>query len=97
MPLYEYHCTSCGQRFEVLQRFSDAPLRECPQCGGAMTKLISAPALQFRGSGFYLTDYGRSGGRKSDGESSGGEKPAASSEAKPAADSASAKTPAETK
>jgi putative FmdB family regulatory protein len=69
MPLYEYHCTSCGQRIEVLQRFSDAPLRECPQCGGALTKLISAPALQFKGSGFYLTDYGRGGSRSSTGES----------------------------
>ena len=50
--------SACGQRLEVLQRFSDAPLRECPQSGGALTKLISAPALQFKGSGFYVTDYG---------------------------------------
>jgi len=87
MPLYEYHCTSCGKRLEVLQRFSDAPLRECPHCGGALTKLLSAPALQFKGSGFYLTDYGRSGGRKSEGESSSGAKPAAPADAKPASES----------
>ena len=101
MPLYEYHCTSCGQRLEVLRRFSDAPLRECPHCGGSLTKLISAPALQFKGSGFYLTDYGRAGGsRKTDGESgkseSAGEKSASSeskatgSDSKPATDSKSA-------
>jgi putative FmdB family regulatory protein len=72
MPLYEYQCTGCGQRIEVLRRFSDAPLVECPHCGGVLTKLASAPALQFKGSGFYLTDYGRAGGdRRTEG---GGEK-----------------------
>ena len=87
MPLYEYHCASCGQRLEVLQRFADAPLRDCPHCGGVLSKLLSAPALQFKGSGFYLTDYGRSGGRKAEGEGVSGEKAAASADAKPAADS----------
>jgi putative FmdB family regulatory protein len=90
MPLYEYRCTGCGQRIEVLQHFSDAPLRECPHCGGTLKKLLSAPALQFKGSGFYLTDYGRSGGRKGDagGETGEGAKAAAPSvDSKPAAES----------
>jgi len=62
MPLYEYQCAGCGERIELLRGFNQPPLTECPQCGGALTKLISAPAIQFKGSGFYLTDYGRGGG-----------------------------------
>lgn len=61
MPLYEYECQECGERTEVVRRFDDAPLTICSTCGGALKKLISAPAIQFKGSGFYLTDYGRSG------------------------------------
>ena len=61
MPLYEYECQACGHRFEVIQKFSDAPPSECPKCGGAVEKLVSSPAIQFKGSGFYLTDYGRGG------------------------------------
>lgn len=61
MPLYEYECQSCGHRFEVIQKFSDAP-PVCPKCGGPVEKLVSSPAIQFKGSGFYLTDYGRGGG-----------------------------------
>ena len=64
MPLYEYECSACAHRFEVIQKFSDAPIDTCPTCGGAVTKLFSSPAIQFKGSGFYLTDYGR--GDKSD-------------------------------
>ena len=113
MPLHEYRCTSCGHSLEVLQRFNAAPLRECPQCGGALTKLISAPALQFKGSGFYLTDYGRAGGgRKPESDAgkgeSAGEKPASpeskatGSDSKPVTESKPAAdskppTPTETK
>ena len=61
MPLYEYECSACAHRFEVIQRYSDAPIEICPKCGGAVTKLFSSPAIQFKGSGFYLTDYGRGG------------------------------------
>jgi putative FmdB family regulatory protein len=61
MPLYEYECLACGHRFEVIRKFSDTPLSECPKCGGVVEKLISSPAIQFKGSGFYLTDYGRGG------------------------------------
>ena len=81
MPLYEYKCASCGDVFEVIQKFSDEPLHEHPGCGGALEKLISASALQFKGSGWYVNDYGRnnsSGREKSKSESSEGK----SSEAK---------------
>ena len=57
MPIYEYLCTSCKERHEIIQRISDAPLTHCPKCGGEMKKLISSPAIQFKGSGFYKTDY----------------------------------------
>lgn len=57
MPIYEYQCTQCRERQEVIQRFSDAPLSHCPSCGGDMKKLPSSPAIQFKGSGFYKTDY----------------------------------------
>ena len=57
MPLYEYQCTSCGERVEIIQRSSDSPHGHCPKCGGEMKKLFSAPAIQFKGSGFYKTDY----------------------------------------
>lgn len=66
MPLYEYECESCSHRFEVIQKFSDAPISVCPKCGGAVQKLLSSPAIQFKGSGFYLTDYGRGTGSKSE-------------------------------
>ncbi|MHB0969948.1 MAG: FmdB family zinc ribbon protein [Thermoanaerobaculia bacterium] len=59
MPLYEYMCKSCEERVEAIQRFSDSPYTICPTCGGELKKLISSPAIQFKGSGFYLTDYGK--------------------------------------
>ena len=61
MPLYEYECQECGERTEVIQRMSDVPPTICADCGGKLKKLISAPAIQFKGSGWYVTDYGRSG------------------------------------
>lgn len=61
MPLYEYECGGCGHRFERIQKFSDPPITECPKCGGAVQKLLSSPAIQFKGSGWYITDYARSG------------------------------------
>ena len=57
MPLYEYQCAKCGERVEIIQRISDPPYTHCPKCGGEMRKLISSPAIQFKGSGFYKTDY----------------------------------------
>ena len=62
MPLYEYSCQNCGEKFEVMQKFSDAPLTNHEGCGGAVQRLLSAPALQFKGSGWYITDYARNSG-----------------------------------
>jgi putative FmdB family regulatory protein len=59
MPLYEYKCTKCHATTEVLQRVKDAPLRKCPKCGGRLVKLISSPAIQFKGNGWYITDYAK--------------------------------------
>jgi putative FmdB family regulatory protein len=61
MPLYEYQCKKCKHRFEKIQQYSDAPIKKCPKCNGPVEKLISAPAVQFKGSGFYSTDYPKSG------------------------------------
>ncbi len=62
MPLYEYQCEECGGRFERIRKFSDPPLEEpCPKCGGPIKKLISSPAIQFKGKGWYVTDYAKSG------------------------------------
>ena len=71
MPLYEYQCPRCG-RFELIQKFSDEPLRTCPTCGGEVQKMLSAPAIQFKGTGWYITGYARKGG--------GGEKKAGGKE-----------------
>ena len=57
MPLYEYQCAQCGERIEIIQKLSDPPYTHCPKCGGEMKKLLSAPAIQFKGSGWYKTDY----------------------------------------
>ncbi len=57
MPLYEYQCVQCGERVEIIQKVSDPPYTHCPKCGSEMRKLFSPPALQFKGSGFYKTDY----------------------------------------
>jgi putative FmdB family regulatory protein len=63
MPLYEYQCEACAQRFEVIQKFSDPPATVCRVCGsGPVQKLLSSPAIQFKGSGWYITDYARKSG-----------------------------------
>jgi putative FmdB family regulatory protein len=70
MPLYEYQCESCGERFEVMQKFADAPVTLHEKCGGSVRRLLSVPALQFKGSGFYINDYAKSGsGSDANGES----------------------------
>ncbi|HUJ14130.1 MAG TPA: FmdB family zinc ribbon protein [Thermoanaerobaculia bacterium] len=83
MPLYEYQCTKCGERTEIIQKMSDPPYEHCPKCGGDMRKLLSSPAIQFKGSGFYKTDYASKpsesksdskSGTASDGKSSSTEK-----------------------
>ena len=61
MPIYEYECEKCGHRFEKIQKFSDPPLETCDKCGGPVHKMQSAPAFQFKGTGWYVTDYAKSG------------------------------------
>src|SRR5438093_1513134 len=86
MPLYEYQCDACGHRFEIIQKMSDAPLETCPSCGGMVRKLQSAPAFQFKGTGWYVTDYARkeSEASKTDGASKDGSKEAPDKTEKPA-------------
>ncbi len=72
MPIYEYECLQCGQRTERLQRMDEPPLAACPACGGPVKKLFSAPAAHFKGSGWYVTDYGGHG--KDKGAEGGGAK-----------------------
>jgi putative FmdB family regulatory protein len=61
MPLYEYECEQCGATFEVIQKFSDHSVTTCRTCGGTVRRLLSAPAIQFKGTGWYITDYARKG------------------------------------
>jgi putative FmdB family regulatory protein len=61
MPNYEYLCKKCGHRFEKIRKFSDKQLRKCPECGGVIEQVISAPAVQFKGSGWYVNDYPKKG------------------------------------
>ncbi len=103
MPNYEYLCQKCGHRFEKIQKFSDRMLKKCPECGGKIEQVISAPAVQFKGSGWYVTDYakksatlpasGSDSGGKSDSKSESGKDPAASKDsgASSGSDSASKK------
>lgn len=56
MPLYEFICHGCRHQFEVIQKFSDPPVEDCPECGGYVDKLLSAPAIRFKGAGWYVTD-----------------------------------------
>ena len=70
MPLYEYSCLNCDGKTEVIQKFSDAPLKICPTCGGRVEKLISSSAIHFKGTGWYITDYGRKGDNNGSGAKS---------------------------
>jgi putative FmdB family regulatory protein len=69
MPLYEYECKKCGHRFERIQKFSDPMVKKCPECGGKVEQMISAPAVQFKGSGWYVTDYAKRSGSASGSDS----------------------------
>jgi putative FmdB family regulatory protein len=91
MPIYEYHCLNCDKNFEKIQKFSDEPLTTHPECGGPVERLLSAPAFQFKGSGWYITDYNKTG--SSSPASSGGKEPASE---KPPAEK-KAETKSETK
>ena len=76
MPLYEYQCKKCHHRFERIRKFSDPHVKKCPDCGGPVEQVVSAPAVQFKGSGWYVTDYGKKGstGTASSNGESGGKK-----------------------
>jgi putative FmdB family regulatory protein len=93
MPLYDYRCDKCDETFEVLQKFSDEPLKVHEGCGGHVERLLSPPALQFKGSGWYVTDYAKGG--KSPSTSGNGhsesKKSESKSESKPASSSSSEK------
>jgi putative FmdB family regulatory protein len=85
VPLYEYQCKKCKHRFEKIQKFSDRPLKKCPECGGPLEQLLSAPAVQFKGSGWYVTDYAKKTMRTAEsGASPDAAKDGAGSQAKPA-------------
>lgn len=106
MPLYEYRCNQCGHRFEKIQNFSAEPETVCPKCGGMLQRPLTAPALQFKGAGWYVNDYApkatssssdkpAEGGAAADGKPATESKPAAESkpatESKPAATESAAK------
>ena len=99
MPMYEYECDACGHRFEKIQKFSDPLEDTCPKCGGHVHKLMSSPAIQFKGSGFYITDYpkgDKGSAPKSDGgkadRAAKGDTPAASADAGSKTEKSSAST-----
>jgi len=94
MPLYEYHCHKCGKNLEVLQKFSDEPLKVHENCGGELERLISAPSFQFKGSGWYVTDYGKGGQSPA---SNGKTESKSSDSSSSSSSSSSDKKPADTK
>ena len=101
MPLYQYQCESCAKRFERIQKYSDPPIETCPSCGSHVKKLMSSPAIQFKGSGFYITDYpkkSQSEGGKSQTDSGKSQSDAGtkSESSSGSSDSGSSSTPATT-
>jgi putative FmdB family regulatory protein len=80
MPLYEYLCKKCGHRFEEIKKFSDKQPKKCPECGGVIEQVISAPAVQFKGSGWYVTDYAKKSSAPSASSSEGGKSEGGSKE-----------------
>ena len=107
MPIYEYEyarvnciffwqrCKKCAHRFEVIQKVSDAPVKKCEKCKGKAERLISSPAIQFKGSGWYVTDYARKGSgsdRESESKSSSSSESSSSSDNKKTSDKKKAKT-----
>jgi putative FmdB family regulatory protein len=93
MPIYEYRCKKCQHTFERIQKFSDPHVKKCPECGGAVEQVLSAPAVQFKGSGWYVTDYAKKSSTAA--SSSNGDSPAkkdSKAEAKSESKTESAKT-----
>ena len=101
MPLYPYRCTQCGHSFEKIQSFSDEPETVCPECGGRLERPLTAPGLQFKGAGWYVTDYASKGasstgetGDKKPSESKPGTAEPAAKESKPASTESTSSAPA---
>jgi putative FmdB family regulatory protein len=96
LPLYEYQCRKCGQRVEKIQKFSDPPLARCEHCGGKLERLLSSPAIQFKGAGWYVTDYARKSSsrptEKAEKATDGAGGSASASEAKKATEPSTTKT-----
>jgi putative FmdB family regulatory protein len=97
MPNYEYLCKNCGHRFEQIRKFSDKQLRKCPECGGVIEQVISAPAVQFKGSGWYVTDYAKKGAGSAGSSSSSSEGESGTKEGKDSKDTKDAKDAKDTK
>ncbi len=94
MPIYEYQCKKCKHKFEKIQKFSDPPVKKCPDCGGPVERLLSAPAVQFKGSGWYVTDYARKG---ASGDSGSSESSSDSSKSSESSDSKKSDSKSESK
>ena len=98
MPLYEYHCNQCGYRYEKIQKFNSEREAACPKCGGDLQRPLTAPALQFKGAGWYVNDYAPKGGSSTHenpaGEAAGGGDAKPSTESKPASESKPAESTA---
>ena len=92
MPLYEYQCESCSNRFEKIQKFSDPLIDVCPKCGGPVRKLLSSPAIQFKGSGWYITDYAKKSSSDASKASSDSKDSKASSDSKSSSSETSSTT-----
>lgn len=92
MPVYEYKCDSCGEVFERIQKFADDPLKVHDTCGGPVHRLLSAPALQFKGSGWYITDYAKGGNSGNSPQSNGTKGESSSKEGSSSTESTSAKS-----
>jgi putative FmdB family regulatory protein len=88
MPIHEYRCEKCHKRFEKIQKISDKPCKKCPSCGGPLTKLMSSPAIQFKGNGFYINDYAKKNIPSEDGKTKTATKPGKSGESKAGAKAA---------
>ena len=97
MPLYEYQCESCAHRFERIQKFSDPLVEVCPNCGGSVRKLLSSPAIQFKGAGWYITDYARKGAKNDAGSKGGESSKGESTDSKSSSDSSAPAPAADTK